>query len=219
MNRCSNCLTYGDDNSLNPSANSICLHAQEFFRWLSCCARLVNSADMKTCIKCGSVFPSSVRNNGRQYVYSSRRYCLTCSPFKQHKIRSRASRQPLNLRCDLCDKDLNPAECRNRKRCQPCQVKIHRIAMKVRAVRLLGGQCIKCGWMAQTVTEMTAFDFHHKHSKDFALSAAFNKKWESVVSEIEKCELLCARCHRIHHVNRDDKVLAAALDRVNFMAG
>jgi hypothetical protein len=91
--------------------------------------------------------------------------------------------------------------------------------MKVRAVRLLGGKCMKCGWAAQTIAEMTVFDFHHKHSKDFALSAAFNKKWETVVSEIEKCELLCARCHRIHHVKRADKVLIAAAERVKLMAG
>ena len=174
---------------------------------------------MKTCLKCGSTFPSSVRRNGRLQVFSSRRYCLTCSPFGVHQIRSRAKDQPINLRCDICDKDLNPAEWRNRKRCQPCQVKIHRIAMKVRAVQLLGGKCVKCGWTTQTIAEMTAFDFHHKHSKDFALSTAFNKKWESVVSEIEKCELLCAVCHRIHHVTREDKVIVAVEERVKFMAG
>ena len=174
---------------------------------------------MKTCLKCGSVFPSSIRRNGRRQIFSSRRYCLTCSPFREHKIRSRAKGQPINLRCDLCDKDLNPAEWRNRKRCQPCQVKVHRIAAKARTVQLLGGSCVRCGWKAQTIIEMAIFDFHHKSGKDFNLSQAFNMKWDSIRAEIKRCELLCAHCHRIQHANRDQKVVEAVAERLRFMAG
>jgi hypothetical protein len=59
---------------------------------------------------------------------------------------------------------------------------------------LLGGRCNRCGWSANAVEESAAFEFHHpRKDKEFDLSSAFNKKWESIIAEIKKCELLCSR--------------------------
>lgn len=58
--------------------------------------------------------------------------------------------------------------------------------------------CIKCGF-----SHPAALDFHHRdpNEKDFSI-AQWHKtcsNFESVKIEIEKCDVLCANCHRILH--------------------
>jgi hypothetical protein len=42
-------------------------------------------------------------------------------------------------------------------------------------------------------------EFHHRDKKDkgFRLSSGHHKKWEEVIKEISKCDLLCSNCHAI----------------------
>ena len=53
--------------------------------------------------------------------------------------------------------------------------------------------CRKCGekryWM---------LDFHHADptQKEFAISDAIRCKFETILPEMEKCDVLCANCHR-----------------------
>ena len=86
-----------------------------------------------------------------------------------------------------------------RNRCDTCNTKIRRYRAKKAAVDYLGGKCIKCGW----VGNLAGFDFHHLDSnvKDFNPSAVelANKSWVVVKKELDKCELLCAICHRLEH--------------------
>ncbi len=44
-------------------------------------------------------------------------------------------------------------------------------------------------------------DFHHRDPeyKQFSLSDAESRSIESIASEIRKCILLCANCHRVIH--------------------
>jgi hypothetical protein len=103
--------------------------------------------------------------------------------------------------CRLCN--LKPGALfggRERWLCAGCYTKIRRIRTKEKAVKLHGGCCVRCGWRGSTA----AFDFHHKSGlKDFNIGSAANKSWEVVLKEIEKCELLCAICHRIEHSEVD----------------
>lgn len=58
-------------------------------------------------------------------------------------------------------------------------------------------KCSKCGF-----SHPAALDFHHKDStkKEFTLgSTGLSVSTEKFLKEIEKCEILCANCHRIHH--------------------
>ena len=66
--------------------------------------------------------------------------------------------------------------------------------MKIRAVEYLGGKCIKCGYDEC----VEALDFHHldASSKEFSISGNFNRSWDSIRLELDKCAILCARCHR-----------------------
>lgn len=168
---------------------------------------------MKVCLMphCQNVFPSAQRINGKKKNYCNRKYCFECSPFGKHRIRRSPSVKPTH--CDLCEKPISEAYKRsNQKRCGACQVKIHRIVMKQRAVELLGGCCLRCDWRAESIAELAAMEFHHPNKdKDFNVGAWLNLKWDSLVSEIEKCQLLCSRCHRIEHSKRNEKLAKAVL--------
>ena len=68
--------------------------------------------------------------------------------------------------------------------------------LRARAVSYKGGKCEACGYSKC----IAAFDFHHidPSTKDFTISSR-NLKWETLVKEIDKCQLLCANCHREAH--------------------
>ncbi len=68
---------------------------------------------------------------------------------------------------------------------------------KVKAINYLGGKCVKCGWKGHPA----AFDFHHRDpsTKDMEWHKMRLRNWASVLVELDKCDLLCAICHRITH--------------------
>ena len=88
--------------------------------------------------------------------------------------------------------------------CPTCVSKIRRMTRKIMAIKELGGKCQRCGWKP-TNREVAAMEFHHKGvgKKEFAIGDKINHKWETILPEIRKCELLCARCHRIEHSRKE----------------
>ena len=86
--------------------------------------------------------------------------------------------------------------------CKNCRGKYsaeRRRQIKKQAVDYLGGKCQRCGLKTDKVV---AYDFHHKDpsKKDFAISKQ-SKSFEAIKNELDKCELLCAICHRFEHEN------------------
>ena len=82
--------------------------------------------------------------------------------------------------------------------CKSCSVKSHvaanRKKTKERAVYHLGGKCVKCGYDKC----LRALQFHHTdpNRKNFGISEnGYNRSWEKVIKELEKCILLCSNCH------------------------
>ncbi len=77
-------------------------------------------------------------------------------------------------------------------------VKKRRKKIREKAIEYLGGKCQICGY--DKCTE--ALEFHHLNdsNKDFGISSGGHaRSWERVKSELEKCMLLCANCHREVH--------------------
>lgn len=71
--------------------------------------------------------------------------------------------------------------------------------IKLMAVGYLGGKCMRCGYFKYP----ELLEFHHRDpaQKKFDISKKGHcRSWERVKAEIEKCNLLCANCHREEHV-------------------
>lgn len=70
------------------------------------------------------------------------------------------------------------------------------------ALEYKGGKCCICGYNKCTA----ALDFHHRDmaQKDFNLSNRNIKlDWESIKTELDKCDLVCANCHREIHAMKE----------------
>ena len=87
-------------------------------------------------------------------------------------------------------------------RCKSCTNKYKRgrkDRMYKKIADYIGGyKCSRCGIERDT---MTIFDFHHLDptTKDRQISAMIDNSWEDVKSELDKCVILCANCHREVH--------------------
>lgn len=71
---------------------------------------------------------------------------------------------------------------------------------KLRAMALasMGGTCMICGYTKSS----EALEFHHRSGKkDFGISEkGMTRSWAKIQTELKKCILLCANCHReVHH--------------------
>ncbi|HEY4160629.1 MAG TPA: hypothetical protein VGM08_01050 [Candidatus Saccharimonadales bacterium] len=70
-----------------------------------------------------------------------------------------------------------------------------RQTIKAKAVKLLGGACIVCGYSKHP----GVLDFHHidPTTKSFGISSGgLSRSWASIEIELQKCVLVCANCHR-----------------------
>lgn len=115
---------------------------------------------------------------------------------KQYNVKTDKNRKCLV--CDnICEKNI----------CGTCNTNLRRYRVKELAVNYLGGECERCKWSG----DLSGFDFHHKNpvQKEFEPSAGVlaNMSWEKVKKELDKCELLCAICHRKEHSNYENSKL------------
>ena len=62
--------------------------------------------------------------------------------------------------------------------------------------------CVDCGHKYPACV----MDFDHVRGKKlFQISQAINVPWDKLLKEMQKCELVCANCHRIREQNKRDK--------------
>lgn len=84
------------------------------------------------------------------------------------------------------------------KSCDVKRVKSARDRFKLECVAYKGGKCCKCGYNKSPY----ALDFHHKDpsKKSFSFgSKRITKMTEAVMIELDKCDCMCANCHRELH--------------------
>ncbi len=69
--------------------------------------------------------------------------------------------------------------------------------LKLKAVEYKGGCCSICAYDRC----ISALEFHHldPNEKDFGIGSGNTKAWKKVKSELDKCILVCANCHREIH--------------------
>mgnify|MGYP003941008969 CR=1 FL=1 len=70
---------------------------------------------------------------------------------------------------------------------------------KIQLIELYGNQCSICGYDKN----FAALEFHHTNpvTKSFQLDlrSLSNRRWEAILKEAEKCQLLCSNCHAELH--------------------
>lgn len=74
-------------------------------------------------------------------------------------------------------------------------------AKKIAAIVYLGGKCQDCG----VKVHPAVMDFHHRgeDTKEFEWFKLRLRSWGNIVSELNKCDLLCSNCHRLRHTRAD----------------
>ncbi len=174
---------------------------------------------MPVCNLCGELFPKQIWIDGKRRHLNKRKYCLKCSPFGQRN--SRKLQRPLSAyteekmccRCNVWkprdDFYIGRSWC---KGCYIDYVREQNTLRKGRAVQVLGGKCLDCGWVGPLCT----FDFHHRDpaEKEFIWSAVRRRKWEVIEAEINKCDLLCVNCHRTRHAIESKANVSACNDTI-----
>lgn len=147
----------------------------------------------KICEACGKPFPAKVVIDGRIRSLYRRRFCLDCSPFGIHNTsKTPPGVMPPEALREYRRKRRNAKTYRYQKR--------RRRELKAVVIQLLGGKCAECGYNKCAV----ALDPHHLDptTKEFTLSA-YGGSMSRLRTEIAKCVLLCANCHRLRHAADD----------------
>lgn len=148
---------------------------------------------MKQCAKCACEFAARVEIDGKIRMLYRRRFCFDCSPFGLHNT----SKSPLGIPY--------PAELQEHRRRRKnaatyrC-LKIRRKRRKAELIAFRRGYCKDCRYNASSA----ALEFHHRDpaTKEFGLGN-FQGSWDRLLREAEKCDLLCANCHRTRHALLD----------------
>lgn len=162
---------------------------------------------MKKCEMCHKEFPASFVLNGVVKSLQNRKFCLKCSPYRQHNTKNlRLAKErevEKDRQCTKCGivKSIDDFyfHAQKNKRyhcCKQClsgyMTERHR-KLKLQAVEYKGGACVICGY-AKCVRALV---FHHidDKEKDFTISHDTSRSWEKIRRELDKCVLICSNCH------------------------
>ena len=160
----------------------------------------------KICEICKKEFSLKAIINGKSRNLQNRKYCLECSPYGKHNTRKLDLVKAGVKVCSRC-KETKPIENFARKNkdrlqswCNDCLYITQRQTWKnkkVEAVNYLKGKCEICGYDKC----MNALEFHHKDPsiKEASWNQMREMGKENIKKELDKCQLLCANCHREIH--------------------
>lgn len=122
--------------------------------------------------------------------------CYKCEKDKELECFSKNKAKPdgLSSQCKDCHKKLRRAHYENNQQEVIQQVKRKKRKYHAWFISLKDKPCTDCGKSYPHYV----MDFDHLRDKEFGLSTTLNYNWgrERVLSEIAKCELVCANCHR-----------------------
>lgn len=164
---------------------------------------------MKKCLLCNKTLPNIITINGKKHNICNRKFCLDCSPFKAHNTKNLLE-VPINYKnqthkiCTSCkiEKSINEfyQGKKNTSNCKICHneyTKARQKRLKQDAVNYMGGKCQVCKYDKY----VGALEFHHINPENKDFSIGHNKMYsmEKIKSELDKCILLCANCHREFH--------------------
>jgi hypothetical protein len=154
---------------------------------------------MKICLNCSGSFPSTIVLAGKKRNLANRKYCFTCSPFGEHNTSRLDRKDGIEANCTRCHKPFAYSRDKGHRRtvCNSCLVNNRRPKRKAFAVEYKGGKCLMCSYSKC----IEALDFHHldPRAKRDDIAKLYLAKLEVLEAELDKCVLLCCRCHTEFH--------------------
>jgi len=128
-------------------------------------------------------------------------YWLKKYGLQTHAMNPRNKGKHKPLCCCKCG-ETNPDKFYGHKRsiCGKCHNKDNKqrgFEMREKAVKFLGGKCVRCGYHEFTCS----LDVHHKDpsKKDSRFKRMRYWSWTRLKKELEQCILLCKNCHAVVH--------------------
>ena len=166
---------------------------------------------MLICENCKVEFPSSIKIDNKIKYLHGRKYCLKCSPFNAHLTRSPVykSHEGLTVICQVCQREYiyNRHNGFTIKYCISCIGTIKNRLFKQKCLDYKQNVCVICEYSKCP----QAMQFHHINPeiKQFGIGQGANRSWEKTKKELDKCILVCSRCHDEIHagyitLNRGD---------------
>ena len=73
---------------------------------------------------------------------------------------------------------------------------VRRREKKDRIIQMLGGVCMDCGQSFPGRPEVFDLDHRDPFDKIAGVARLIGSRWETIADEVEKCDLVCANCHR-----------------------
>ena len=162
----------------------------------------------KQCGGCGAMLPLSSFRKARKHYMAKCKTCLAlwAKGYRQkpevkkasqayHKeyVKSPENRKRINARQRGYNQTNKYKDSRNKNR------RDWALKQKKKAVEYKGGKCVVCDYSKC----LAAMDFHHKNplEKDGYGTGALKSHWsfEKNKKELDKCVLVCVRCHREIH--------------------
>lgn len=147
----------------------------------------------RSCEACGESFALRQVIDGKLRHLYRRRFCFTCSPFGSHNTSKHPPGIPM-------PEELKEHRRRRRNAKTYRYQKKRRRRIKAELIQARGGRCEGCGYSVLAA----ALEFHHRDpaTKGFGVGN-FNGSLARLLAEVEKCDLLCANCHRVRHALLD----------------
>lgn len=160
--------------------------------------KLSNEVVMRRCKVCSTEIPATLVLDGKRRNLANRKYCFNCSPFGAHNTVKKENHTEVST-CRSCQKIFSYDRAKGHRRsvCNTCLVNSRRPKRKMLAVQHKGGCCLVCKY----ATCFDALDFHHvvPGEKYTEVSKLYLAKITKLLAELDKCVLLCCRCHAEVH--------------------
>jgi len=148
-----------------------------------------------TCQKCNNKFSCKVKIGDKYHNLCSRKFCLTCSPFKAGNRRDLTKPHTALINSGRNYSKFTKEEKQEYNKKSYKIQRPRRIGRKIILIERGGGKCIFCGYSKN----IAALNFHHTDSKvkKFEICSAFlsSKPFAELEEEAAKCVVMCNRCH------------------------
>ncbi len=162
---------------------------------------------MPVCRQCNNQFPIKMLIDGKVRNLGTRQFCIECSPFMAHNTKPLLDIQlDGSKKCCVCNQVKQKTEFYTNKdkihgsKCKEC---FNRLSTeryqhnKIKMIEYCGGKCIICGYNETN----SGLAFHHVNpiEKDLDITRLVNRSWNNIIIELNKCVLVCVRCHNELH--------------------